>query len=294
MAAKKKSASAASTSSDPAVFAPPVPVERLAKSVSDSTLDQTPDRVLKLLRGLTRTGIAQRMAAVGYSNADHVEGWTLLQQSSGYRPDVPIVTLQGGPADPEVAAAIKFVDDFDESGFDLADAALQRRFPDQWSYVMKGLVAKSGIAALVDVETFLDRIDALESGKGRDASTRDADQRAVKLLATRTIDRAKRAALREALRVAKSFKVQETPEPNSIDDAARERATLALRAWYEEWSKTARSVIKRRDFLISLGLANRHSRTEEPTGEGEPEGDAVEVVKTKKKTKKKRSRTTLS
>jgi hypothetical protein len=292
MAAKKKSAPAASTSSDPAVFAPPVPAEELAKSVSDTTLDQTPDRVLKLLRGLTRTGIAQRMAAVGYGNADHVEGWTLLQQSSGYQPDVPLVTLQGGPADPEVAAAIKFVDDFDETGFELADAGLKRRFPKQWEFVMKGLVAKSGIAALVDVETFLDRIDALESGKGRDASTRDADQRAVKLLATRTIDKAKRTALREALRVAKSFKVQETPAPDTLDEAARERATLALRAWYEEWSKTARSVIKRRDFLISLGLANRHTRPESPATEAEAEGETAEVAKKKKK--KKRSRTTLS
>lgn len=292
MAAKKKSASALAISSDPAIFAPPVPADKLAKAVSDSTLEQTPDRALRFLRGVSRTGIAQRMAAVGYSNADHVEGWTLLQQSSGYRPDVSMVTLQGGPADPAVAAAIKYVDDFDESGFDLADAALRRRFPEQWTFVMEGLVAKTGIAALVDVETFLDRIDALESGKGRDASTRDADQRAVKLLATRTIDKAKRAALREALRVAKSFKVQETPAPNTIDEAARERATLALRAWYEEWSKTARSVIKRRDFLISLGLANRHSRPEASTGEGETESDVVEVAKKKKK--KKRSRSTLS
>ncbi len=290
MAAKKKSASAPSTSSDPAVFAPPVPAEKLAKSVSDSTLDQTPNRALKLLRGVTRAGIAQRMAAVGYSNADHVEGWTLLQQSSGYRPDVPIVTLQGGPADPAVAAAIKYVDDFDESGFDLADAALQRRFPEQWTFVMEGLVAKTGIAALVDVEKFLDRIDALESGKGRPAATRDADQRAVKLLATRSIDKAKRGALREALRVAKSFKVQAIPEPTGGDESARERATLALRAWYEEWSKTARSVIKRRDFLISLGLANRHSRAEEPTSEGETETSVVRVAKKKKK----RSRSTLS
>ena len=83
-----------------------------------------------------------------------------------------------------VATAIKFVDDFDEKGFGLAEAALQRRFPDQNTFVMGGLTAKTGSAALVDVGHFLDRLDQLESGEGREPETRKADLAAIALLET--------------------------------------------------------------------------------------------------------------
>ncbi|KYG08548.1 hypothetical protein BE21_23090 [Sorangium cellulosum] len=31
-------------------------------------------------------------------------------------------------------------------------------------------------------------------------------------------------------------------------------------AWYREWSETARAFIKRRDFLVRLGLAHRKAK----------------------------------
>jgi hypothetical protein len=37
----------------------------------------------------------------------------------------------------------------------------------------------------------------------------------------------------------------------------------ALRAWFEEWSGIARVAIKRRDYLIRLGLARRHAKAAE-------------------------------
>jgi hypothetical protein len=34
----------------------------------------------------------------------------------------------------------------------------------------------------------------------------------------------------------------------------------ALRAWYDDWSETARTVLTRRDHLIRVGLAHRKPR----------------------------------
>ena len=289
MAAKKKATPVAQK----LPVAPPVPLSALVQTVSDSTLEQTHARALSFLRGATRREIARRLAAVGYTGPDHAEGWTLLQQATGYSPSTPMASLAGGPTDPSVAAAVKFVDEFDEEGFGLTEAALQRRFPAQNEFVMGGLTAKTGQAALVDVEHFLDRLDQLESGEGRKPETRAADRAAVALLETRTITKEKRKALREALRAARKFEVDTKADDAGASKAeaeARKQATLGLRAWYEEWSKTARSVIKRRDQLIALGLAQRQSRQEEPTptgADGQPLVLASPPVKKKRARKKK-------
>jgi hypothetical protein len=43
------------------------------------------------------------------------------------------------------------------------------------------------------------------------------------------------------------------------DDEVYEQALLGLRNWYTEWAELARLVVKRRDHLIGLGLAERRS-----------------------------------
>ena len=58
--------------------------------------------------------------------------------------------------------------------------------------------------------------------------------------------------------------------PDETGKAAREavypKALGALRVWYVDWSEMARSVVKRKDYLIRLGLAKRKSAKKPPTG----------------------------
>lgn len=55
--------------------------------------------------------------------------------------------------------------------------------------------------------------------------------------------------------------------PLPDDDALQEEPDayrndlLALRVWYEDWAEVARVMIRRRDYLILLGLAERKSPT---------------------------------
>jgi hypothetical protein len=48
-----------------------------------------------------------------------------------------------------------------------------------------------------------------------------------------------------------------------------------LRAWYERWSGIARIVIKRRDYLIQLGLAARRSPRDDGGEEGGGSGPSA-------------------
>ena len=68
------------------------------------------------------------------------------------------------------------------------------------------------------------------------------------------------------------------PETETVDDrefrVKRLEALLELRKWYLEWSEIAGIAIKRRDHLISLGLASRRASSgatpEDPEDLGGP------------------------
>jgi hypothetical protein len=105
----------------------------------------------------------------------------------------------------------------------------------------------------------LDRLDALEKGPER-KSTRKADHAALATLAQRGITSDERARLRGLIETASHVMDPPDDGEESAANAARNEALRKLRAWYDEWSETARAVIKRRDQLIRLGLAKRIKR----------------------------------
>lgn len=59
------------------------------------------------------------------------------------------------------------------------------------------------------------------------------------------------------------------PAQESAKDRPKRQDLENLRAWFVEWSETARAAIGRRDYLIRLGLAKRKkpSKAGAPTEE---------------------------
>ncbi len=51
--------------------------------------------------------------------------------------------------------------------------------------------------------------------------------------------------------------MQNTSSTAPTNTATRLDDLRALRAWYDDWAETARTVMTRRDYLIRLGLAKR-------------------------------------
>jgi hypothetical protein len=223
-------------------------------------LDETPSRALALLRALgTSKPIRAQLASRGYSTDDHTEGWKLLSTASGHAMAAEAAVEEHNPA----RQAIRELDAWDERGFRLARAALRRLHPAQEAFVFENLTASQGAQAVLGIVTFLNRLDSLESGVERKA-TRRADRAALDTLARRGVTTVERERLR-ALVIA----AQSSPEISDADLEGDAAATTAkakrdvelanLRAWYEDWAATARSVVTRRDYLIRLGLAKRRS-----------------------------------
>lgn len=249
----------------PAEAAPDATEAGPAAEVSRETLEAMPARVVVFLRAVgTNAAVRGALSARGYDEAEHQQGWALLHAASGFVPGA----AGGAPAaDGKVAEAIATLDAWDEGGFRIARAALRRLHPAQATFVMTGLAPATGAAAVLGVKTFLDRLDALASSSGR-AATRKDDHAALATLAKRGITRDERTRLRTLVEQAQAFTPVTTSDPKA--EARQEKAYLAslvaLRAWYEDWSDTARAVIKRRDHLIRLGLAQRKVRPPSDAG----------------------------
>lgn len=221
------------------------------KEVSESVLEETPQRVLPFLRAIaTRVEIRSAMAACGYTQAEHERGWKLLLDVSGYTtPSFPVT------ADQKARAAIAELDGWDEPGFRRIRAALGRLHPEQEAFVFEGMAPGSGAASVVSVAMMLDRLDALESGADR-AATRDADHAALATLSQRGIDGSERARLRELVNIAKTANLPVVTVSTAMPSDRLEKLK-ELHAWFADWSETARAVIRRRDYLIFMGLAKR-------------------------------------
>lgn len=118
------------------------------------------------------------------------------------------------------------------------------------------------------VLTFLDRLDELEKSAER-KSTRKDDHAALATLAKRGFDAKERKRLRDLVNL-----VQSSPELADEAEGAEEEkqaALVQLRAWFDDWTSTARSVVGRRDHLIRLGLAKRRANGKiEDVGDDDP------------------------
>jgi hypothetical protein len=142
-------------------------------------------------------------------------------------------------------------------GFACARAALRRRFPQHELFVFADLGETADGEVVLSVATFLARLEALRSGPDR-VATREEDHAALVLLAARGIDAETCQRLHDLVRAATGIdEAPLAPEDDHVPE--RERALVELHRWVEEWSTTARAVVKRRDALISLGLAKRRT-----------------------------------
>ncbi|HEU4534905.1 MAG TPA: hypothetical protein VFS00_12335 [Polyangiaceae bacterium] len=241
---------------------------------SDRTLEETPLRVTQFLTGLaTDPAIRTLMASkAGMSDADVIEGAELLRATFNL-PSGERVQIESPDAQKR-RLAVAELDAWDEPNFTRIKAALDRHFPEQAAYVFRELGPSHGFAAVRGVGTLLTRLDALE--RGTDPARKDsaeADRAAVALLAKRGITSAVRWQLQELVSTALSPTEIVPPAPAG-NPAERRRVLAALRAWFDEWSSSARVVLTKRAHRIRMGLATRRSPSKpepDPPAEPEPE-----------------------
>lgn len=248
-----------------------VPSTAISSAVfSRQQLEKAPERVFRFLMALGRYPVIMRhLEEVGYSPKDHQDGWDLLHQLSAYNQP------KSTPSASSYKEALASLDRWDEPNFRRASAALQFRYPEQHAFLFHDLKAEQGERAVLSVQTFLDRVEALEhaSRPERKASAKQ-DKEAVQLLYQRKILSSESLQqLRAWLHTAKS-----SPQTDHLVDAetlqAKQDKWLGqIAQWFAEWSQTARAANLRRTHLISLGLAKRRTNSSPPSDDSDDSDD---------------------
>lgn len=232
-------------------------------TVGDETLNETPERASKLLKGISSIrAVRARLRAHGYNAEIHTRGWELVAAANGFTGD----EAEWFDDDEGVAKAIAEIDAADEPLYRILGAALRHRYPEQHRFLFNKLAPSTGAGSVVGMKTFLSRVAKLASG----TATKNAvnDQLADKLLSLRGLTAARRKELAGWVKTATSLSDDEGADAHEAAEAAREaarnKALVALRVWFEEWSEITRNVVSRRDHLIRLGLAEQ-KRPEKPS-----------------------------
>lgn len=228
---------------------------------SKEVLEGTPERVTRFLNGIgAEPTIRTLLFEAGMNDEEIVEGRTLLLACIASPKGAPAATVTEEVQMQRKATAE--LDEWDEPSFTRYGATLRRHHPEAWRYVFNDLAAATGASSVKGVATFLARVDALDKGTDKEREAmKDEDKKAVELLALRGLDSKERARLQELVHVALG---PTAPLPNGFAEdelgEARRSSLVSLKSWYDEWAAAARAVIKKRAYLIRLGLASRRGR----------------------------------
>lgn len=233
------------------------------RDFTDETLEQAPMEAAQLLSATAAVPeIGEIMAQAGMTAVVVAEGKSLLLAALG-APGAPVVTADTPKARAAREASAE-INNWDEHNLPVYAAAIGRQFPSAAEYVF-GDLTTSDVAseAVHTVATMLARVQHLEAGTdpNRTATAAD-DKRAVVLLSERGLTKAERDRLQKLVDVAFGDTGGVPPPPPAApatDPGARRAALLALKLWVNEWSTVAHARIKKRSWLIRMGLAKRKS-----------------------------------
>lgn len=241
-------------------------------SFSDETLNEAPAAATRLLGAIgAEPSIRTSLYLGGMTDEDIIEGRNLLLACLAAPSAPPAVTET--EASRSQREAVVELDEWDEPNFARYHAALIRHFPAQARFVFENLSAARGVDAVRGVATFKARVEALRDGSDPNrTATRKEDRKAFELLEQRGLTAKHLKHLSSLIETA----LGPTPpveQTRAAHDDARRKALLELKLWVNEWSAVARASIKKRGYLIRLGLVNRRRASkapEEPSTPGTP------------------------
>jgi hypothetical protein len=220
---------------------------------TDETLLSTPERATSFLAAIgavpeIRTALEQQG---GMTDDDIREGCNKLMDCLAA--PAPRRQEMDTPEAKKVRGAVVEIDAWDEPNFGRAEAALRRYYSAAADYVFDDLTTSRGVESVRGVATFLTRVKALDEGSdSRRAATRAEDKKAVELLARRGITPDVRKHMQQLVDVALG------PTPSlatreEADDSVRREKPQTLKLWYDDWTATARALIRKRTHLIRRG-----------------------------------------
>jgi len=225
-------------------------------AISEREIDRWLERGSKFFKAVARnSAVREALSARGLIDEELEHGWAMFTKLHGFGGKR---VARAATKLTAAAKAISELDAWDGPNFAAARVVLDVREPAVAKYLFERLQASVSVSAVSSVARFLDRIAALRAGTLPSVPVARG-RAAVKLLALRKIlDEKRESELRALIEVA-----TRGARPDEMV-AARPCGTKSLDAvaqefvdWLKEWREIARLAFSRRDYRISLGLAQR-------------------------------------
>lgn len=236
----------------------------IPRATRRATLEATKDRVSRFIRAIGKDpALFALMESAGYTQEDHNEASVLLATLAQHRKLKK--AYAGSPAE-----AFKQLEQWDRGLLRRIRAALVRLHPEEEKMLFEDLPETRAATALQGISTFLHRVSQLENAGA-------AGHAVLATLSQRSFGKAERERLQALIEQAQSVPVAQTIFEHQ---AAYDAALNTLRAWFEDWSETARTLCTRRADLAALGLAKARTAVsaEPPPEQVTPGAPVVPVV----------------
>lgn len=211
----------------------------LTNRPSDSTLEALPARVLMFLNAIaTRAPIRALLYQAGFRTADHAEGWRLLMAAGEMRTQeaVGVEPFRAKSAMAEIHAWVT-------TNFRRYRAAIERLHP-QWAGLFPEVDARYPTESLLAMAAM---VESLQRGAA------ERDDALMALLSQRGLDLTELERLARLVADAQSVDGGVCGEEPETDDRTTE--LVALYRWYRDWAESAKSVVKRKDYRLTLGIS---------------------------------------
>ncbi|MBN2724537.1 MAG: hypothetical protein JXR95_10745 [Deltaproteobacteria bacterium] len=207
--------------------------------------DEKFHKVLKFLISFHNPKVVALMGARGFDHDSLSEGWNLLRQAADWMFEIKQLDSTSFAVKSDTVALL---DRWENTWFDVADAALARLYPDVHRKLFSGISRGSGFGVVKNIQTLVGRLEELEADQTQDAIN------ALAILEKRGLTQSERDTIKHILEDVTLEKMSEEflIEPDEIEK--RKKHEEEVWAWYLDWSKTARTVVANEKLRGLMGI----------------------------------------
>ncbi|MBU1221987.1 hypothetical protein KKF34_04490 [Myxococcota bacterium] len=223
-------------------------------------------KVLKFLISFHNPKVVALMAARGFDVEALNEGWGLLKNAACWMFEIKQLDNTSIAVKTDTIAKL---DRWENTWFDVTEAALSRLFPEISKKLLAGISRSSGFGVVKNIQNFVTRLEDLEKEQSEESKA------ALSMLEKRGFVKAERDNIKLLLEDVTLEKMSEEflIDPDMIEK--RKKQEEEIWGWYLDWAKTARTVVASEKIRDLMGI---NESWDEPRHEKEDSDDYMSFL----------------
>jgi hypothetical protein len=196
---------------------------------------------LQFLISFQNHNVVSLMGARGFDEETLNEGWKLLNDAGNWMFKIEKTISQ---------SLIAKLNHWQNTWFEVSDAALSRLFPEIHEELFSNLNKTSGIEVIKTASKFIERIEEISN------SENEKNKEAIQVLNKRGFSNDEIEEGKQLLKKANSDNDDDLPiiDPSLFE--MKKKKENAMWAWYLDWTRTASTVVENEELKLIMGLVD--------------------------------------